>query len=524
MAEGVEIRGAEIAASKEVLTEEALNFVAAIHREFNSRREELLAARTERQKKFDAGEKPGFLSETEDIRNGDWQVGPCPPDLQDRRCEITGPVEAKMMINALNSGAKVFMSDFEDSLSPTWENVVQGQLNLQHAIRRTLEFTQDGGKHYKLNKDLATLLVRPRGWHLTEKNVLVDGQPISASMFDFGLYFFHNHKAAKENGTGTYFYLPKLENHLEARLWNDVFNKAQDDLGVPRGTIKVTVLIETVLAALEMEEILYELRDHMAGLNAGRWDYIFSCIKKFRVDKNTTLPDRGQITMTVPFMRAYTELLVKTCHKRGAHAIGGMSAFIPSRRDEEVNRNAIIKVTEDKEREVADGCDGTWVAHPDLVSVATDVFDKVLGESPNQKSKLREEVSIKAEDITNINVPGGTISEDGVRLNISIGLQYLAAWLSGNGAVAIYNLMEDAATAEISRAQLWQWITNGATMDNGKTVTAELYQRIRDNEIESLTEQMSQFDWQTAGKLMDDLILNDEFAEFLTLSAYDHLK
>jgi malate synthase len=412
-------------------------------------REALLKRRAERQERLDAGERPDFLPETKAIREGDWQVAPAPADLLDRRVEITGPVERKMMINALNSGAKIFMSDLEDSLSPSWENVIQGQINLYDAVRRTITFDNPDGRKYQLNEQTAVLLLRPRGWHLPEKHVLVDGEKISASLFDFGLHFFHNAQELLSRGSGPYYYLPKLESHLEARLWNDVFNFAQDALGVPRGTIRATVLVETILGAFEMEEILYELRDHSAGLNAGRWDYIFSTIKKFRERGDMILPDRAQITMTVPFMRAYTELLVSTCHKRGAHAIGGMAAFIPSRRDAEVNRAALGRVREDKDREARDGFDGSWVAHPDLVPTALESFDKVLGDRPNQRERLREDVAVTGADLQNFDIPGGAVTREGFRMNVDVGLQYINSWLLGNGAAAIYNLMEDAATAEI---------------------------------------------------------------------------
>ena len=476
---GVEITGSINSAVEEILTPAALTFLAELHRRFNPTRLELLAKRGQRQEAINQGAKLGFLEETAEIRQGDWRVAPAPADLDDRRVEITGPVERKMMINALNSGAKVFMADFEDALSPTWDNVTAGQVNCRDAIRRTIEFHNPDGRIYKLNETTATLVVRPRGWHLVEKHLLIDGEPISASLFDFGLYMFHNAKELLDRGSGPYFYLPKLESHLEARLWNDAFVYTQDKLGIPQGSVRATVLIETILAALEMEEILYELRDHAAGLNAGRWDYIFSAIKKFARRADQILPDRSQVTMTVPFMRAYTELLVRTCHKRGAHAIGGMAAFIPNRRDPVVTENALAKVREDKERESRDGCDGTWVAHPDLVPLVTEVFDSVLGDRPNQKDKLREDVQVTAEQILDVGVPGGTITEEGARLNISVALQYINAWLNGNGAAAINNLMEDAATAEISRSQLWQWRQHGAKLSDGRPFTAELYQTHR---------------------------------------------
>ncbi|HYG60120.1 MAG TPA: malate synthase A, partial [Symbiobacteriaceae bacterium] len=449
----IELRGASVPSANVILTPEALAFVAELQRRFGPPREALLQRRAERQAQFDAGLLPGFLPETQHVRDGDWQVGPIPADLQDRRVEITGPVDRKMVINALNSGAKVFMADLEDSCTPTWENVVEGQANLIDAIEGTISFANPDGRVYKLNANPATLIVRPRGWHLEERHLLVDGKPASGSLVDFGLYFFHNAKRLLAKGSGPYFYLPKTESHLEARLWNDVFVYAQEALGIPRGTIKVTVLIETIVAAFEMDEILYELREHIAGLNAGRWDYIFSVIKKFSHRPDFVLPDRAQVTMTVPFMRAYTELLVKTCHRRGAFAMGGMAAFIPNRKDPEVTENALAKVREDKTREANDGCDGTWVAHPDLVPVAMEVFDAVLGTRPNQVERQRPEVSVTAAQLLDVAIPGGAVTEAGLRNNVSVAIQYMEAWLRGNGAVAINNLMEDAATAEISRSQ-----------------------------------------------------------------------
>src|SRR5438876_3630999 len=445
-------------AGERILTPEALAFVAELHRTFNPIRLELLAARVERQERIVAGELPDFLPETHAVRaDPDWRAAPPPPDLRDRRVEITGPVDRKMVINALNSGAKMFMADFEDSNSPTWRNCVEGQANLIDAVDRTISL-DTGEKQYALQAEIATLLVRPRGWHLHEAHLRVDGEPVSASLFDFGLYLFHCGRRQREAGSGLYFYLPKLESHLEARLWNDVFLFAQDKLSIPHGTIRATVLIETILAAFEMEEILYELREHSAGLNAGRWDYMFSIIKKFRDRPEFVLPDRPLVTMGVPFMRAYTELLVKTCHRRGAHAIGGMAAFIPSRRDPEVNEVALTKVREDKLREAGDGFDGTWVAHPDLVPVATEVFDSVLGERPNQVDRKRDDVSVSAAQLVHCEVPGGEITDAGLHTNVSVGVRYLDAWLNGVGAAAIDNLMEDAATAEISRSQIWSWV------------------------------------------------------------------
>ena len=520
---GVEIKAKVPSGLEQVLTEPALDLVSALHREFDATRLKLLAQRTERQARLDAGERPGFLEEARTIRESDWKVASIPADLRDRRVEITGPVERKMIINALNSGAKVFMADFEDANSPTWENVVRGQQNLIDAIERTISI-ETPEKRYRLNEEVATLLVRPRGWHLPERHVLVDGEPVSGALFDFGLYMFHNAKRLLEKGSGPYFYLPKLESHLEARLWNDVFKFTQDAVGVPQGSVRATVLIETILAAFEMEEILYELREHSAGLNAGRWDYIFSLIKKFRNRSDMVLPDRAQITMTVPFMRAYTELLVRTCHRREAFAMGGMAAFIPSRKDAKVNEIALTKVREDKVREAGDGFDGTWVAHPDLVPVAMEVFDGVLGERPNQIDRKREDVEVAPDQLLDFAVPGGTVTEAGLRNNVSVALQYLASWLDGNGAVAIFNLMEDAATAEISRSQVWQWQRNGIRLVEGPPVTADLVREIEDEELEKIRESMgdafSRFRWDEARRLFESVALADEFDEFLTLPAY----
>jgi malate synthase len=516
---GVEVLGAPTSHADEVLTPHALAFAAGLHRSFDIRRRHLLADRVARQARFDAGELPDFLPNTAHVRaDREWRVGPAPTDLDDRRVEITGPAEPKMMINALNSGAKVFMADFEDALSPTWDNVVTGQWAAREAVRRRLTF-QTEEKSYALNDEIATLVIRPRGWHLDEAHVLVDGAPISASLFDFGVYFFHNARELLVRGSGPYFYLPKLESHLEAALWNDVFLAAQAALDVPRGSIRATVLIETILAAFEMEEILYELRDHAAGLNAGRWDYIFSLIKKLRSRPEMTLPDRGQVTMAVPFMRAYQQLLVQTCHRRGAHAIGGMSAFIPNRREPEVTEKALDQVRVDKERESGDGSDGTWVAHPDLVPLVREIFDGVLGERPNQKDRIPEAI-VTADELLNVEVAGGRVTEAGVRTNVSVALQYLAAWLAGNGAAAINNLMEDAATAEISRSQLWQWRVHGTPLEDGKPMSAETYTAIRDDELGRLQAAMRDFRWTDAGALLDGLVLSDDFAEFLTLGAY----
>jgi malate synthase len=521
---GVELtrRAADAAHADEVLTREALDFVAQLHRNFNAERERLLADRARRQARIDAGEMPDFLPNPIESRDPGWRVAPTPPDFDDRRVEITGPAEPKMLINALNSGASVFMADFEDALSPTWDNVVTGQWAVSEAIRRRLTFATDE-KAYTLNERVATLCIRPRGWHLVEAHVLVDGRPVSASIFDFGIWFFHNAHELLARGSGPYLYLPKLESHLEAALWNEIFVAAQEGLDVPRGAIRATVLIETILAAFEMDEILYEMREHAAGLNAGRWDYIFSIIKKFRSRPEMVLPDRALVSMTVPFMRAYTELLVQTCHARGAHAIGGMAAFIPSRRDPEANERALTKVREDKVRESSDGFDGTWVAHPDLVPVAREVFDGILGDRPNQKDRLRPGVRISPRDLIDVQVPGGAVTERGVRANVSVGLSYLASWLAGNGAAAINNLMEDAATAEISRSQLWQWRTHAVPLEDGSPMTDERYTTIRDEELATLRTSLPDYPWTNAAALLDELVLSDDFAEFLTLSAYPRL-
>jgi malate synthase len=484
------------AGDEEVLSPDALAFVALLQRELGPRRTELLARRHER-----TG-APGFLDETREIRSGDWRVAPPPHDLLDRRVEITGPVDRKMMINALNSGARVFMADFEDSCSPTWANVVEGQRNLADAVRRTISL-ETADKSYRLDDETATLVVRPRGWHLRERHVLIDGEPVSASLFDFGLAAFHNARELLERGSGPYFYLPKLESHLEARLWNDAFALAEAELGLPHASIRATVLIETILAAFEMDEILWELRERSTGLNAGRWDYIFSVIKKL----GAVLPDRAAVTMTVPFMRAYTELLVATCHRRGAHAIGGMAAFIPSRRDPEVNEVALAKVREDKVRESGDGFDGTWVAHPDLVRVAAEVFDGVLGERPNQVDRLRDDVSVTAAQLIDFEIPGAEITEAGLRANVSVGVRYLDAWLQGVGAAAIDNLMEDVATAEISRSQVWSWVQAGRF--EADAVRAEI------GRIEAAA---------AAKEVFGQVALAEEFVEFLTFPAYDRLQ
>lgn len=518
----VEVSGRLSPEFKEILSPEALAFVAELHCQFNAVRENLLKDRARRQTEINSGKLPDFLPETVSVRQGNWQVAECPPDLLDRRVEITGPVEKKMMINALNSGANVFMADLEDSLSPTWTNVIEGQINLKEAVRRTLKFDSPEGKSYRLNEKTATLLVRPRGWHLLENHVLVGGAPISASLFDFGLYFFHNADQLLKRGTGPYFYLPKLESHLEARLWNDVFNYAQDKLKIPRGTIRATVLIETILAAFEMEEILFELKDHASGLNAGRWDYIFSTIKKFSANKEFLLPDRAQVTMRVPFMRAYCRLLVKTCHRSGAHAMGGMAAFIPSRKDPSINEVALAKVREDKELEVSTGFDGTWVAHPDLVSVAKEVFDKSFGTQPKQKTKPLEGVDVAARDLLAVRIEGGQVTETGLVNNVNVALQYVESWLRGTGAAAIHNLMEDAATAEISRAQIWQWIKHGTKLSDGRAVTQALYRQIKDAELGGLTRNGAGR-FAEAAEILDSLVEGQEFVEFLTIRAYPYL-
>jgi malate synthase len=501
---GVEVLGPADEADERVLAADALAFVAELHREFNPVRSELLAARAERQERISAGELPDFLEATRRVREDlTWRVAPAPRDLLDRRVEITGPVDRKMVINALNSGAQMFMADFEDANSPTWRNCVDGQANLIDAVERTISL-DTGEKQYRLHDEVATLLVRPRGWHLNERHLLVDGEPVSASLFDFGLFLHHCGERLLDAGSGPYVYLPKLESHLEARLWNDVFLHAQERLSIPRGTIRATVLVETILAAFEMDEILYELREHSAGLNAGRWDYMFSIIKKFRDRPEFVLPDRPLVTMNVPFMRAYTELLVQTCHRRGAHAIGGMAAFVPNRRDPEATALALAKVKEDKLREAGDGFDGTWVAHPDLVSTAMCVFDDALGERPNQVDRLREDVSVSRADL--LAVSPGPITDDGVRLNVSVGVQYIASWLNGVGAAAIDNLMEDAATAEISRSQIWQWVRHGR-------VGRDRVQQ----EIEALGGHES------AAEIFAQVALGDQFVEFLTLPAYERL-
>ncbi|MCC6496892.1 MAG: malate synthase A [Propionibacteriaceae bacterium] len=525
--QGIQVIGPVAGRQAELLTPAALAFLAGLHSRFNPTRLALLEARQARSARLAAGERPAFLAETADLRSRDWRVAPLPADLQDRRVEITGPVDRKMIINALNSGAKVFMADFEDAHTPSWANCLDGQLNLQEALDRTITYTAPDGRDYRLNETVATLFVRPRGWHLVEKHVLVDGEPISGSLFDFGLYLFHNAGRLQALGTGPYFYLPKLESHLEARLWNEVFVAAQERLGLPQGTIKATVLIETILAAFELDEILYELRDHSAGLNAGRWDYLFSCIKQFRSWPELVFPDRGQLTMTVPFMRAYTERLVQVCHRRGAPAIGGMAAFIPSRRDPAVNAVALTQVRADKERESRDGFDGTWVAHPDLVPVAKAAFDEVLGERPNQLERQRPEVNVTAEQLLDFRVPGGTVTEAGLRNNLSVGLQYLASWLRGVGAAAINNLMEDAATAEISRSQVWQWVQRGVMTAEGRPVTREWVRQLLEEELAAIEAAwgpaFATGRFGEARALFERVALGEDYVEFLTLPAYEYL-
>lgn len=510
----------------QILTPEALGFVGSLAREFEPRRKALLAHRQTVQTEIDNGKFPDFLPETESIRKDDWRIAPVPDDLQDRRVEITGPVDRKMVINALNSGSSTYMADFEDSHSPVWEATIEGQINLRDAVNGTIELSTPEGKHYALKEETATLIVRPRGFHLLEKHVTVDGEPISASIFDFGLYFYHNGRTLLESGTGPYFYLPKLEHHPEARLWNDIFVRAQEMLGVRQGSVKATVLIETLTAAFEMDEILYELKDHMAGLNCGRWDYIFSFIKKFRNIPEYIFPDRIQITMTRHCMRSYSLLAIQTCHRRGAHAIGGMAAQIPIKDDPAANEAALKKVKDDKVREARDGHDGTWVAHPGLVELARAEFDKEMPQ-PNQIDKLREDVRVTREDL--LKLPEGTITEKGLWTNVSVGLQYLAAWLSGNGCVPIYHLMEDAATAEISRTQLWQWVHHPkGVLENGAKVTLELFRQVLADEMDRLRKETDPavFDaghYQEAARIFDETVAREDLDPFLTLRAYEHL-
>jgi malate synthase len=554
MIPGVVINKEITPAHRDILTPDALEFLADLERRFRIQRSDLLLQRQQRQHAFEQGERPDFLPETAEIRESPWTIGPSPlpPAIQDRRVEITGPAERKMMINGLNSGANVLMADFEDALSPTWENLLDGQLNVRDALDGTITYTSPEGKKYLLNDQVATLMVRPRGWHLPEKHVLIDGRPMAGSLFDFGLYFFHNVKNFIGEGTGAYVYLPKLENHLEARLWNMVFSYVQDTLLLPRGKIKATVLIETITAAFEMDEIIYELREHIAGLNCGRWDYIFSFIKKFRNDSNFVLPDRNQVTMTSHFLRAYSQLLIKTCHRRGAYAMGGMAAQIPIKDDPEANQAALDKVRADKEREASDGHDGTWVAHPDLVAVAREMFDHHMGiprkldeertnlvpgvhdvfadtpqQGPNQLAKLREDVQVSAADL--LQVPRGTITEAGLRNNISVAVQYLESWLRGQGCVPLYNLMEDAATAEIARAQLWQWVhQEKAVLEDGSTITADSVKQMFGEELQKIRTEVGSDRYQAgkfelAAEILENLTITDKFTEFLTLAAYDHL-
>ena len=519
-----QIKGQYTEGYAEILTPEALEFLRELHIHFNARRLTLLAARDERQKRLDAGKLPDFLPETKHIREADWAIAPLPPDLQDRRVEITGPVERKMVINALNSGAKMFMSDFEDSNTPSWENSIEGQINLRDAVNRTISFKNEQGKEYKLNDKIATLLVRPRGWHLNEKHIIVNGEEMSGGLVDFGLYFFTNHKQLIINGTAPYFYLPKIESHLEARLWNDVFVFAQMYVGMPLGTIKATVLIETILATFELNEILYELKEHSAGLNCGRWDYIFSFIKKLRnLGSDYVLPDRSKVTMAVPFMSNYANLVVKTCHRRNAPAIGGMAAFIPVKNDHLANEAAMEKVRQDKLREVSIGHDGTWVAHPGLVPLAMSIFNENMP-MPNQISRQRDDFNCTAADL--LRVPKDTITEGGLRHNINVGILYIESWLRGNGAAAIYNLMEDAATAEISRTQVWQWIKNKSKLEDGRTVTYELYRQLLPSELDKIKQYVGENAYkngkfEAAIALFDDLVKSEHFIDFLTLPAYD---
>jgi malate synthase len=524
---GIEISARVTPEYAEILTPEAVAFAAKLQRAFGGRRAELLARRAARQREFDAGQLPDFLPETRAVREADWTCAPVPADIQDRRVEITGPVDRKMIINALNSGASVFMADFEDANTPKWDNNIQGHINLRDAIRRRIDYLSPEGKEYRLDEKVATLFVRPRGWHLPEKHVCVDGAPISGGIFDFALYFFHNAKELVARGSGPYFYLPKLESHLEARLWNDIFVMAQDELGVPRGTIKATVLIETVLAAFEMDEILHELREHSAGLNAGRWDYIFSCLKKFRLNREFCLADRALVTMTTPFMKSYAELLIRTCHRRNIHAMGGMAAQIPVKNDEAANAEAFAKVKADKEREATIGHDGTWVAHPGLVAVAQEAFDRLMP-SPNQiASKKRDDVRVSAADLLKFE-PEAPITERGLRLNINVAIQYIGAWLAGQGAVPIFNLMEDAATAEISRSQVWQWIRSAkGKLDDGRKVTREMVAAMMPEEMQKIRELLGttfgEGRYTEAAAIFAELVNNDSFVEFLTLPAYERI-
>jgi malate synthase len=532
---GITLTATPVRRQEEVLTPQALDFVAKLHRATAERRRELLEQREDRRRRIARGEDPRFLEETRQIREeSSWQVAPIAPGLEDRRVEITGPVDRKMTINALNSGAKVWLADMEDSSTPSWSNVINGQLNLTDALDRKIDFTSEAGKEYKLRgeklTDMPTIVMRPRGWHLPEKHMLIGNEPVAGGIVDFGLYFFHNAQRLIAQGRGPYFYLPKIESHHEARLWNDVFILAQDLLGIPQGTIRATVLIETITAAFEMEEILYELRDHASGLNAGRWDYIFSVIKNFRTrGPRFVLPDRTQVTMTAPFMRSYTEQLVRACHRRGAMAIGGMAAFIPNRRKPDVNKIAMEQVRADKTREAGDGFDGSWVAHPDLVPVAREVFDAVLGERPNQLERKREEVEVSEAQLLDVAVPDGEVTEDGLRNDISVGIQYIASWLRGNGAAVVFNLMEDTATAEISRSQVWQWVRHGSRLPDGRRVTAELVRELEREELDKLRSTLGEEAYEggrfgEAAELFEQVALDDELVEFLTLPAIERLE
>ncbi len=521
--QGLEISGAIKPGYEQILTPEALALVAKLSRAFEPRRQELLAARVARAKRMDAGERPDFLAETRHIREGNWKIAPIPQALECRRVEITGPVERKMVINALNSGADSYMTDFEDSNTPNWDNQLQGQINMRDAVRRTISLEQNG-KSYQLNDKIATLVVRPRGWHLDEKHVLVDGKRISGGIFDFALFLFHNAKEQLARGAGPYFYLPKMESHLEARLWNDIFVMAQNEIGIPQGTIKATVLIETIVAAFEMDEILYELREHSSGLNAGRWDYIFSCIKKFKNDQDFCLADRAKVTMTAPFMRSYALLLLKTCHKRNAPAIGGMAALIPIKNDPEKNEVAMGGVRNDKARDATDGYDGGWVAHPGLVELAMTEFKKVLGDAPNQITKQRPDVEVSAKDLLNFQ-PETPITEAGLRYNINVGIHYLGAWLAGNGCVPIHNLMEDAATAEISRSQVWQWIRSSkGKLEDGRKVTAEMVRAMIPEELSKVKAVAGEgATYDRAAQIFEEMSTSGDFAEFLTLPLYEEI-
>lgn len=523
---GIRVTGREIDRGDEILTPDALAFLAALQAEFGARRHELLARRTTRREEVARTGRLDFLEGTRHIREADWHVAPAPDDLRDRRVEMTGPTDRKMTINALNSGARVWLADLEDANTPHWENVVGGQVNLKDAIRRTIEFTSPQGKAYQLRTDqrLATIVMRPRGWHLDEAHIRVDGGPMAAALVDFGLYFFHNARELLDRGSGPYLYLPKLESHLEARLWDDVFCRAEEWVGIPHGTIRATVLIETIPAAFEMDEILYELRDHASGLNAGRWDYLFSIIKYFRDSGQAfTLPDRNQVGMTAPFMHAYADLLVQTCHKRGAFAMGGMAAFIPSRRDQEINDRAFAKVREDKQREAGQGFDGSWVAHPDLVPVCQQVFDDVLGEEANQVDKQRPEVAVTAEDLLDVSGVPGEVTREGLHNNVEVALLYLESWLRGGGAVGIHNLMEDAATAEISRSQIWQWVHNEVALSDGTVVTGGLVKQVLDKEVARIRAQGITAKLDEARRLFEMVALSDDFADFLTIPAYESI-